>query len=77
MYLLCQIFKLHERLIMNRIPYINLPWAIWKTINRLRAKVTKKRVNMVKWGLKKGPTTFKCDKNQFDELLIKCILAPP
>lgn len=56
----------------------NIQWLIWKTINRLRARVAKIRVNMVKWGYQmgKGPDTCECGVSQSDEHLIKCPPAP-
>jgi len=44
-------------------PGKNLPWPLWKNINRLRAGEAKTRVKMVKWRYKEEPDTFECNES--------------
>ena len=52
-----------------------LPYPVWKTLNRIRAGTGRTNVNLVKWGLQDNPHC-ECGKIQDDEHLLACPLAP-
>jgi len=53
----------------------DLPWAVWKTLNRLRVGVARCKASMKEWRLALD-AKCECGETQTNEHLLSCSLAP-
>lgn len=65
-----------DRLLNIYHPVETQPWIVWKTLNRLRADVSKTKANTVNWGYEEEPDTCECGEAQSDKYLLQYVIAP-